>query len=33
MSLHSEKMQLSAAELRWLTWFGRTGKLSLGWAC
>lgn len=33
MSLRSELMQLSAAERGWLKWFGKTGKLALGWAC
>jgi methyl-accepting chemotaxis protein len=33
MSLRSESMQLSSAEKRWLPLFGKTGKLSMGWAC
>jgi len=30
--LRSEQMQLSAAERRWLPWFGRTGKIAMRWA-
>ena len=26
-------MQLSVKERAWLPWFGKTGKLSMGWAC
>jgi methyl-accepting chemotaxis protein len=26
-------MQLSANEKRWLPWFGKTGKLTMGWSC
>jgi len=33
MSLRSEQMQLSLAEHSWLTWFGKAGKLKMGWAC
>jgi len=33
MSLRSEQMQLSTAERSWLNWFGKTGKLQMGWAC
>jgi len=33
MSLISEKMHLSAAERGWLKWFGKMGKLKMGWAC
>ncbi|HDS1736952.1 methyl-accepting chemotaxis protein [Pseudomonas sp. BP8] len=33
MSLASNSMQLSSSEQRWLPWFGKTGKLSLGWSC
>ncbi|WEZ87066.1 methyl-accepting chemotaxis protein [Pseudomonas sp. NyZ480] len=33
MSLASNSMALSASEKRWLPWFGKTGKLSMGWAC
>ncbi|WP_166361599.1 methyl-accepting chemotaxis protein [Pseudomonas akapageensis] len=33
MSLRSESMQLGASERRWLPWFGKTGKLAMGWAC
>ena len=33
MPLRSESMQLSASERRWLPWFGKTGKLAMGWAC
>ena len=33
MSLSNNCMQLSAAEKRWLPWFGKTGKLAMGWAC
>ena len=30
--LKSEQMQLSGQEKRWLPWFGKTGKLAMGWA-
>ncbi len=33
MSLRSEQMQLSMAERGWLKWFGKVGKLKMGWAC
>lgn len=33
MHLHSDLMQLSPAERGWLNWSGKTGKLSMGWAC
>jgi methyl-accepting chemotaxis protein len=33
MSLRSDSMPLSAAEKSWLPWFGKTGKLAMGWAC
>lgn len=33
MSLRSEQMHLSTAERGWLKWFGKTGKLSMSWAC
>lgn len=33
MSLSSNSMLLSAEERRWLPWFGKTGKLAMGWAC
>ncbi len=33
MSLRSETMQLSTSERSWLPWFGKTGKLAMGWAC
>ncbi|PVZ39165.1 methyl-accepting chemotaxis protein [Pseudomonas sp. CC120222-01a] len=26
-------MQLSSSEKGWLPWFGKTGKISMGWAC
>jgi methyl-accepting chemotaxis protein len=31
--LQSALMPLSAAERAWLPWFGKTGKLAMGWAC
>ncbi|MDD3519180.1 MAG: methyl-accepting chemotaxis protein, partial [Chromatiales bacterium] len=31
--LKSREMSLSGAERRWLPWFGKTGKLAMGWAC
>ncbi|MBS1158498.1 MAG: methyl-accepting chemotaxis protein [Proteobacteria bacterium] len=30
--LKSQKMALSASERRWLPWFGKTGRLAMGWA-
>ncbi|MFR0717347.1 methyl-accepting chemotaxis protein [Pseudomonas putida] len=33
MTLASTSMQLSSSEKRWLPWFGKTGKLAMGWAC
>ncbi|AWB67256.1 methyl-accepting chemotaxis protein [Saccharobesus litoralis] len=33
MHLKSHSMQLSAKERRWLPWFGKNGKLALGWSC
>ncbi len=33
MSLKSRLMALSPAEKRWLPWFGKNGKLALGWSC
>lgn len=33
MTLRSDQMNLSAAERRWLPWFGSSGKLAMGWAC
>nr|WP_019410964.1 methyl-accepting chemotaxis protein [Pseudomonas psychrophila] len=33
MSLSSSSMQLSSSEKRWLPWFGKTGKLAMGWGC
>ena len=33
MSLSSNSMHLSGEERRWLPWFGKTGKLAMGWAC
>lgn len=33
MTLKSEQMNLSAGERRWLPWFGKTGKLAMGWSC
>ena len=32
MQLQSEKMALSAEERRWLPWFGKLGKVRMGWA-
>lgn len=29
----SADMNLSASERSWLPWFGKTGKLAMGWAC
>lgn len=31
--LQSALMPLSSAERAWLPWFGKTGKLAMGWAC
>nr|WP_324259582.1 methyl-accepting chemotaxis protein [Cellvibrio fontiphilus] len=31
--LQSQLMPLSSAERSWLPWFGKTGKLAMGWAC
>lgn len=31
--LQSQLMPLSPAERSWLPWFGKTGKLAMGWAC
>ena len=33
MSHSSAHMNLSAAERGWLPWFGKTGRLAMGWAC
>ncbi|TFY86045.1 methyl-accepting chemotaxis protein [Pseudomonas nabeulensis] len=33
MSLLSHSMQLSTGEKRWLPWFGKTGKITMGWSC
>ncbi|WCM54389.1 methyl-accepting chemotaxis protein [Pseudomonas sp. WJP1] len=33
MSLSSNFMPLSASEKRWLPWFGKTGKVRMGWSC
>lgn len=33
MHLHSDSMQLSPAERSWLNWYGKTGKVSMGWSC
>ncbi|MBH3428103.1 methyl-accepting chemotaxis protein [Pseudomonas alkylphenolica] len=33
MSLSSNYMPLSAREKRWLPWFGKTGKVTMGWSC
>jgi len=33
VTLRSDQMNLSAAERRWLPWFGPSGKLAMGWAC
>lgn len=32
MHLQSEQMALSSAEKGWLPWFGKQGKLQMGWA-
>lgn len=31
--LKSHRMHLSPAERGWLPWFGRSGKLAMGWSC
>jgi methyl-accepting chemotaxis protein len=31
--LQSDRMSLSSAERAWLPWFGKTGKMSMRWAC
>lgn len=33
MYLNSKLMNLSRTELGWLPWFGKTGKIAMGWAC
>ena len=33
MQLQSEKMALNHEERHWLPWFGKTGKLTMRWAC
>jgi len=33
MELKSKKMQLNPAELGWLPWLGKTGKLAMAWSC
>ncbi|ANJ57104.1 chemotaxis protein [Pseudomonas silesiensis] len=33
MSLSSHSMPLSPSEKRWLPWFGKTGKIAMGWSC
>lgn len=33
MTLRSDSMNLSAAERRWLPWFGAMGKLRMSWSC
>jgi len=33
MSLSSKFMQLSSSEKNWLPWFGKTGKIAMGWSC
>lgn len=33
MSLSSNSMQLSSSEKSWLPWFGKTGKIAMGWSC
>lgn len=32
-ALQSTRMQLSASERTWLPWFGKAGKLAMGWSC
>lgn len=33
MNLKSSSMNLRSSELSWLPWFGKTGKIAMGWAC
>ncbi len=33
MTLLSNFMPLSSSEKRWLPWFGKTGKITMGWSC
>ena len=33
MSLSSNSMRLSTDEKNWLPWFGKTGKIAMGWSC
>nr|WP_150764034.1 methyl-accepting chemotaxis protein [Pseudomonas fluorescens] len=33
MSLSSHSMALSPSEKCWLPWFGKTGKIAMGWSC
>jgi methyl-accepting chemotaxis protein len=33
MSLSSNFMLLSSSEKRWLPWFGKAGKIMMGWSC
>ncbi|RDV24674.1 methyl-accepting chemotaxis protein [Alteromonas aestuariivivens] len=33
MNLKSPLMQLTAQERHWLPWFGKNGKIALGWSC
>lgn len=33
MELESRRMNLSRSERTWLPWFGKTGKIAMGWAC
>ena len=33
MSVSRARMNLSPAERGWLPWFGKTGRLAMGWAC
>lgn len=33
MSLSSKSMRLSSSEKHWLPWFGKTGKMAMGWSC
>lgn len=33
MHLQSRSMRLTGSERRWLPWFGKTGKLAMGWSC
>lgn len=32
-ALQSSRMNLSASERAWLPWFGKAGKLTMGWSC